>query len=231
LLRFLSFVVNFTAPGAGLMMMGRWRFAVAIQLSLVSGTLVLCWSRFAFNPTIIRLFLIYVGSIILMSIGLCLTMKRPSSNRLVHDVIATITFIIIIWSAITFGFFYKDSLLGLHIYFVPSMSMYPTLKPGQFIVVDTWIYRNSYPKLGDVVIFKEKIDNRWFVKRITRWPNGEKMQNNKWFVMGDNRNFSIDSRNFGGVNRKQIVGQVSLVLLRIDQQHNIISDSLLKSVR
>lgn len=231
MLRFFSVVFNLTAPGAGLMLMGRWRLAVAIQLSLVCAILVLCWSRIVFNPTIIRYFLIYFGFVILISIGLCLTTQRFTSNRLTNDVIATIAFCIISWSSIAFGFIYKDIWLGLHIYFVPSMSMYPTLKPGQFILLDTWIYRNNNPKLGDVLVFKEKNDYRWLVKRITRWPEGETLHNGEWFVMGDNRNFSIDSRNFGGVKRDQLVGQVRLVLLTIDQQHNIISDSYLKSIR
>jgi len=34
--------------------------------------------------------------------------------------------------------------------------MSPTLKPGQFILVDTWLYINEPIKLGDVVVFKQK---------------------------------------------------------------------------
>lgn len=48
---------------------------------------------------------------------------------------------------------------------------------------------------------------------ITRSPSGKAetytvIQPNKYFVMGDNRSMSIDSRNFGAVHRKLIYGTV-----------------------
>jgi type IV secretory pathway protease TraF len=84
--------------------------------------------------------------------------------------------------------------------------------------------------IGDVVVFQQNNAKQRLVKRIARWPDGELQYNNNWFVMGDNRNASVDSRTFGGIAGKQFVGQVKLVLLSIDQHYNFIENNFLKPV-
>jgi len=127
---------------------------------------------------------------------------------------------------LTLGYLYKDTWLGVHIYFVPSMSMYPTLKPGQFILVDTWLYINEPIRLGDVVVFKQKKasgrqQTSWLVKRIANWPEGEIEQNGLFYVLGDNSSASHDSRRFGGIKQESIVGKVNVVLLAIDNKQQL----------
>jgi len=82
-------------------------------------------------------------------------------------------------------FIYKHHWLGVHIYFVPSASMEPTLKPGHFILLDTWAYHNKPPSLNDVVVFEHGIKEQHLVKRISLWPNGEATKNNLLYVVGD----------------------------------------------
>ncbi len=96
--------------------------------------------------------------------------------------------------------------------------MYPTLKSGQFILVDTWAYSDVTPSINDVVIFEHGVEKMHLVKRINLWPNGKLTKKGLWYVMGDNLKFSQDSRYFGGIAIEQISGKVKLVIASIDDK-------------
>jgi signal peptidase I len=113
------------------------------------------------------------------------------------------------------GFVLKNGLLGVHIYFVPSISMQPTLEPGDFILIDTWSYKNRKPKINDIVIFTTETFQGVLVKRIQPWPT-QQSNAEKYYVMGDNRSESQDSRKFGGISLTQIKGQVKIILFSIN---------------
>jgi len=42
----------------------------------------------------------------------------------------------------------------------------------------------------------------------------------KYFMMGDNRDNSLDSRFFGGVDRREIVGRASAVVISLDRSNS-----------
>jgi signal peptidase I len=160
---------------------------------------------------------------------------------------------------------------------IPSSSMVPTLKVGDFILVNKWTYgirlpviRNKIielnsPERGDVMVFFPPHEERYFIKRVVGLPgdeihvlngvlyiNGDKMtqkvlageepaprsvvmtedltgvehamqkrlsptrlsQNftavvpeGHYFMMGDNRDNSSDSRVWGPVPEERIVGR------------------------
>ena len=160
---------------------------------------------------------------------------------------------------------------------IPSSSMVPTLKVGDFILVNKWTYgirlpvvRNKIveinsPQRGDVMVFFPPHEERYFIKRVVGLPgdeihvlngvlyvNGDKMiqkvladeqaaprsvvmtenltgvehsiqkrllptrlsQNftavvpeGHYFMMGDNRDNSSDSRVWGPVPESRIVGK------------------------
>ncbi len=129
------------------------------------------------------------------------------------------------------GFIFKHRLLGVDLYFIPSDSMFPTLKPGQFILVDSWAYKDQSPLLNDIVVFLHEDNNKILVKRIANWPDGKLQHNKLWYLLGDNANRSRDSRFFGGVKVKHILGQVRLILICIDQDSNIVPGSFLNMLR
>lgn len=78
---------------------------------------------------------------------------------------------------------------------VVGNSMLPTLKPGQIVI-------GVKPKLAvdGVVILVHK--DKEIVKRLT------KIDGNKLYITGDNPTQSSDSRNFGWINKDQLLASV-----------------------
>ena len=77
--------------------------------------------------------------------------------------------------------------------------MQPTLHPGDRILIATWLT----PRVGDIAVVRDpEWPSTYAVKRVVaRSKDGLQ-------VRGDNVNVSRDSRHFGAVPRKLIVGRV-----------------------
>ena len=82
-------------------------------------------------------------------------------------------------------------------YTVQGKSMLPALKPGQDVLVLTWFFE---AKKWDIVVIKH--GGREMIKRI------QKVHDRKYFVEGDNKKESTDSRSFGPVTKDEIIGKV-----------------------
>lgn len=83
--------------------------------------------------------------------------------------------------------------------------MLPAFKSGDLVLVNRLAYFFGLPKVGDLVILKRQ---KYIIKRIAKInPSAD---GKKIFVVGDNKKESTDSRNFGWINKKEIIGKVML---------------------
>ena len=83
---------------------------------------------------------------------------------------------------------------------IEGHSMSPFLKPQDIIFTSSIPYFFSNPKERDVVV--ARVNGKNFVKRI------HSVSQDKYYLEGDNKNDSRDSRSFGPVFKKNIVGKV-----------------------
>ncbi len=80
--------------------------------------------------------------------------------------------------------------------------MEPTLKEGETVLVNRLVYIIREPKIKEVVAVRDPRDKKVLIKRVARKENG------LYFVLGDNKESSTDSREFGMIKKKEIVGKV-----------------------
>ena len=122
---------------------------------------------------------------------------------------------------------------------VNGSSMYSTLHDGDIMILNIIDYKFNDIERFDIVVVKEK--NELIIKRVIALP-GEKVtyKDNKlyindklvkdkygngftnnfnykipkgtYFVLGDNRENSMDSRVFGPFKRKDIIGKTNLII-------------------
>jgi signal peptidase I len=129
----------------------------------------------------------------------------------------------------------------VHLYTIPSDSMLPTLRPGDHIVVVPYVH-DGKPQRGDVVVFRRgdsvlvkrvvATPGDLIATRLGRVTIGghtvvepyvsqrdsttaidpQIVPADCYFVMGDNRVVSLDSRSWGVLPRREIVGRARMVL-------------------
>ena len=119
---------------------------------------------------------------------------------------------------------------------VPSGSMTPTILEGDRIFENKLAYDLKVPftrarlvtwndpKRGDVVVLSSPRNGQPLVKRVVAVPGdtvemggtSNVLPAGKYFVMGDNRDHSYDSRSFGTVDRSRILGKAVGVIASFD---------------
>ncbi|MEM3839325.1 MAG: nickel-type superoxide dismutase maturation protease [Candidatus Micrarchaeaceae archaeon] len=91
-------------------------------------------------------------------------------------------------------------LLPLRIFKAVDRSMEPAVRSGEYLFVSTL----SSIRPGDIVVAEHPAKPIKIVKRISAISDG------KAYLLGDNKEESEDSRTFGSIERKNIIGKVIL---------------------
>lgn len=111
-------------------------------------------------------------------------------------------------------------------FIVSGASMEPTFENGDYLIVDELSYRFREPQKGEVIVFRWPLDpSKFFIKRIIGLPGetieeiGQKiiLDQNEYFVEGDNYNHSSDSRIWGPVPKNLIIGRAFIRLWPLNQ--------------
>jgi nickel-type superoxide dismutase maturation protease len=90
----------------------------------------------------------------------------------------------------------------LNKYVIQGSSMSPTFSPGDTVVASSLPYLLTKLKCGDIIVCTDPRNERILIKRIAR------IRKDEYFVVGDNKAASTDSRQFGFIQRKDIIGKV-----------------------
>jgi signal peptidase I len=136
-------------------------------------------------------------------------------------------------------FWLVNSLVGR--YRIDGNSMNPTLFNGEYLIINNFVYDLDEPQRGDIIVFKHPRNELNLIKRVIGLPgdvveiNGGRVQvngttldepyiqdfpdnDNSWvvpedqyFVMGDNRDNSSDSRAWGFLPKDHLLGKALFV--------------------
>ena len=85
--------------------------------------------------------------------------------------------------------------------------MFPYLKEGDIVFFKKYKKNKSILKNRQIVIFNHPLKNKNLIKRINS------VNKNNIYVIGDNIEFSEDSKKFGLVNNEKVIGIVTSKLV------------------
>jgi signal peptidase I len=163
--------------------------------------------------------------------------KSPGVGQILLDIFETLVLALVLYFAI-------DAVVArVH---VQNISMVPTLVPGELVMVNKLAYKLGEMEHGDIIVFHYD-ENEDYVKRLIGLPGDEvEMRNGivyisgvpriepylnemptysgKWvvpegklFVLGDNRNLSSDSHDWGFVSEDEVMGRAMLIYWPLDK--------------
>jgi len=161
------------------------------------------------------------------------TEKKPGFFRFLLDLLETLALAAVLYLGI--------NAVSARIR-VDGSSMEPTLRTGEYVIVNKLAYKLGSPRIGDVVVFRyPRNPSQEYIKRIIGLPgdqvkitrgrvyvNGEMLDepylayppsyqgnwsvsDSQLFVLGDNRNNSSDSHNWGMVPMENVIGKAVLI--------------------
>ena len=204
----LSILLCIVLPGATLLSTRYFVWAFSIPLFGLFIVMLFSLTRWVTTPLGFISMLGFLIALHLLTYGLGLGIKSKSRPARII-VLLVIGLIALNGSIVTTSHIYKETWFGFGFYHIPSVSMSPTLMPGDVVLVDSWAFNAHPAKKGDVVVTRKGPKGVFLVKRVTQVK--EDGQTRWIFVEGDNPAHSQDSRQFGWIDSALIIGQVNFV--------------------
>jgi hypothetical protein len=92
--------------------------------------------------------------------------------------------------------------------------MYPILKNNSFALVDKYLHKLFSVEKNQIMLFE--INQKEVVKKIIGFPNEKmeingkkiKLESDEIYIIGENLNESIDSREYGPIKTTSIIGKI-----------------------
>ena len=88
-------------------------------------------------------------------------------------------------------------------------SMEPAGREGDIVFVHLLSYLFSHPKTGDLVVAEHPLHSLSLLKRIAKVRRRNKEL--EYWILGDNAFDSQDSRTFGWIQRRKILGKAYII--------------------
>lgn len=88
------------------------------------------------------------------------------------------------------------SVLPVRKFVIKDVSMEPSLMAGDQVLVSKFLPIAE----NDIIVFN--YSGKYFIKRVI------KIKHSEYYVLGDNKTHSLDSRTFGFVDKKNVIGKV-----------------------
>jgi signal peptidase I len=246
--RLIRLLSGIAAPGLGFAIRSRIRPALLFLLLPLVCLLVVCWTRLITLQ--IGFYILCLAILLpwLYATFAAARIRQPQTAFIAKNkssIIVAVVIFLFWWSSLGALIFYKDMILGVDVYRISGSSMAPTLRSGEYTIVDTWIYQHVNPERKDIVLLKLNYSRTSYIKRIVAVPGDTisfnrnsfklesptnkiikesleyKLENgkvtmvipeNNYFVIGDNITNTQDSRHFGTVKKKEILGRFCYVL-------------------
>jgi len=207
--------LNLALPGMGYSILGKLVYAVMAQTALFIIISIFCLTEWIYNQN---------GIITLIALVCCIHISTGIHAFIIDETdtnkkFTSAVFFILITLVILIYKTNRNDFFGLEVFYVPSMSMYPTIKPGQFILANSNAYIHRFPNTGDIIVFTQ--NKNTLIKRVASIPEKQDTDSNGIYVLGDYSVASIDSRQFGLIEHQQVLAQARLTLLTFDPSYNI----------
>ena len=246
--RLIFLLFGIAAPGLSFAIRSRIRPALLYLFLPLICLLAVCWTRLITLQ--IGFYTLCLGILIPWLVAAFASLRlnqidSPAITLNKRSVLLAIVLFVFWWSSFGALISYKDKILGVDVYRVSGSSMAPTLRSGEYTIVDTWIYQHANPERKDIVLLQLNYSRTSYIKRIVAVPGDTisfnrssfklesptnkiakesleyKLENgkvtmvipeNNYFVIGDNITNTQDSRHFGTVKKKEILGRFCYVL-------------------
>ncbi|HIL22260.1 MAG TPA: S26 family signal peptidase [Alcanivorax sp.] len=204
-------LAGFFVPGLGHIAQGHFLASLLFLVASITLVLAIAATGLLHSPFGLEGMIIGLAAIHCLSAGTC---YRVTAKRRHSPASATLFFVgfLFLTCTVYLGlFFNRTTLLGADLYRVTSDSMLPTLKPGDYILVDTRKYHNSPLTPGAIITFRSPLNenDQVMVKRISNIDTNTLPE--RLFVLGDNAEHSFDSRTYGWLDKSRVTGSVTRI--------------------